>query len=62
MGTWDKRVDPLAASFLSIALKNFRKNLANPTSASNQATIATTFLLATHEVLSIYLRFLTLDI
>ena len=50
MGAWDNRVDPLAASFLSTALKNLRKNLANPASASNQATIATTFLLAMYEV------------
>lgn len=62
MKTWDNRADPMAASFLSTALKNLRKNLANPASASNQATIATTFLLATHEILSTYLLFLTLDL
>ena len=50
MGTWQKRVDPFATQYLSTALKNLRKNLANPSRASNQATIATIFLLATHEV------------
>jgi len=50
MGTWQKRVDPLAATYLSTALKNLRKNLANPAMATSQATIATTFLLSMHEV------------
>jgi hypothetical protein len=62
MGTWQKRVDPLAATFLEIGLKNLRKNLANPATATNQATIATTFLLAMHEVELFIYTILTLDI
>lgn len=56
MGTWQKRVDPLAATYLSAALKNLRKNLANPAMATSQATIATTFLLSMHEVRFLYVH------
>jgi hypothetical protein len=50
MGTWQRRVDPLAASYLSTALQNFRQNLANPETATNESAIATTFMLAMLEV------------
>lgn len=62
MGSWENRTDPLAAKFFSKALKNFRKNLANPSTASDPTTVATTFVLATHEALSPYPEMLTLDI
>jgi hypothetical protein len=50
MGTWKNNVDPKAQIFLSTALSNLQKNLANPVTATNQATIATIFLLSMHEV------------
>jgi len=50
MGSWRNSPDPKAQGFLSTALTNLQKNLANPKSAANQATIATIFLLSMHEI------------
>jgi len=50
MGTWQNSTDPKGQLFLSLALSNLQKNLANPSSAANQATIATIFLLSMYEI------------
>lgn len=50
MGTWENRVDPKTQTFLDTAVLTLRKNLANPIARTNQATIATIFLLSVHEI------------
>ena len=47
---WKKRPDPRAKGFIEEAMVNLRNSLSDPATAKSEATIATTYILAMHEV------------